>query len=61
MSDNMNLYSITGDAESEYWEKIFKDREAKLGNKVRVGKERGRKKLLRKAEIVKATHLHFEN
>lgn len=52
---------LPGTDESDYWKKISRDREAKLGNKVKVVKERGKKKLLRKAEIVKATHLHFDN
>lgn len=56
-----NMAVLSGTEESDYWKKIAKDREAKLGNKVKVVKERGKKKLLRKAEIVKATHLHFEN
>lgn len=55
------LTIVAGIQESEYWEKISRDRDAKLGKKVVVAKERGKKKLLRKAEIVKATHLHFDN
>ncbi|KAK3931541.1 La-related protein 7 [Frankliniella fusca] len=56
-----NMSVLSGGDEKAYWDKISKDREAKLGNKVKVVKERGKKKLLRKAEVVKATHLHFEN
>lgn len=56
-----NMSVLSGADEKSYWDKISKDREAKLGNKVKVVKERGKKKLLRKAEVVKATHLHFEN
>ncbi|XP_034243930.1 la-related protein 7 [Thrips palmi] len=56
-----NMSIVTGLRETEYWEKIARDREEKIGKKVKIPTEKGKKKLLRKAEIVKATHLHFDN
>lgn len=53
-----NMHIVTGVEETQYWEKISRDREEKLGKKVKPVK--GKKKLLRKAEIVKASHLHFD-
>lgn len=42
-----------------YWDKISKDREEKLGNKIRP-KQRGRNKLLKKAEKVLGKHIKFD-
>ena len=42
-----------------YWEKILKDRENKIGKKIRV-KQRGRDKLLKKAENALGKHIKFD-
>ncbi|XP_011499441.1 PREDICTED: la-related protein 7 [Ceratosolen solmsi marchali] len=50
---------LTGDEEKSYWDKIVKDREEKIGNKIRV-KQRGRNKLLKKAEKELGKHIKFD-
>lgn len=42
-----------------YWNKILQDREEKLNKKVRV-KQRGRSKLLKKAEKELGKHIKFD-
>ncbi|XP_067008323.2 la-related protein 7 [Anabrus simplex] len=51
---------IEGEEEMAYWEKIKRDREEKLGKKVRV-KQRGRDRLLKKAETVLGKHMRFDD
>jgi len=54
------MFYFAGDEENAYWEKIKKDRTDKIFNKaVGRSKERGKKKLLRKAEKMRGTHLVF--
>ncbi|XP_046436699.1 la-related protein 7 [Neodiprion fabricii] len=45
--------------ETDYWDKMSKDREEKLGKKIRV-KQRGRDKLLKKAEKELGKHIKFD-
>jgi La-related protein 7 len=49
-----------GDDESRYWNKMFKDREQKLSNNIRV-KQRGRDKILRRAEKELGKHIRFDD
>lgn len=53
---------LTGDEEKNYWNKMYKDREHKLmmGKKNRV-KQRGRNKLLKKAEKELGKHIRFDD
>lgn len=59
-SNEERSMSILQDAEeTEYWNKMSKDREEKLGKKIRV-KQRGRDKLLKKAEKELGKHIKFD-
>ncbi|XP_012263610.2 la-related protein 7 [Athalia rosae] len=59
-SNEERSMSILQDTEeAEYWKKMSRDREEKLGNKVRV-KQRGRDKLLKKAEKELGKHIKFD-
>ncbi|XP_058788956.1 la-related protein 7 [Phymastichus coffea] len=50
---------LTGEEDKSYWDKITRDREEKIGKKVRV-KQRGRDKLLKKAEKELGKHIKFD-
>ncbi|KAJ8675774.1 hypothetical protein QAD02_011560 [Eretmocerus hayati] len=50
---------LSGDEEKLYWDKILQDRQEKIGGKVRI-KQRGRQKLLKKAEKELGKHIKFE-
>ncbi|XP_014616882.1 PREDICTED: la-related protein 7 [Polistes canadensis] len=54
-----NMVVLKDDDERIYWDKILQDREEKLGKKVRV-KQRGRSKLLKKAEKELGKHIIFD-
>ncbi|OXU22748.1 hypothetical protein TSAR_002253 [Trichomalopsis sarcophagae] len=58
-NEEKNLRVLTGDEEIYYWDKITRDREEKIGNKVRVN-QRGRNKLLKKAEKELGKHIRFD-
>lgn len=49
---------LEGDEEQTYWEKIQADRDSKFSKNVK--KQRGRDKLLKKAEKERAKHIKFE-
>lgn len=49
---------LSGDEEMNYWEKIMNDRTVKFQKMAK--KQRGREKLLKKAEKESAKHLRFE-
>ncbi|XP_069680671.1 la-related protein 7 [Periplaneta americana] len=50
---------LKGEAESQYWDKMMKDREEKLSNHVRV-KQRGRDKIMSRAERELGKHIRFD-
>ncbi|CAL7952130.1 unnamed protein product [Xylocopa violacea] len=50
---------LEGEEEKMYWDKILSDREEKLNKKVKV-KQRGRNKLLKKAEKELGKHIKFD-
>ncbi|XP_066583937.1 la-related protein 7 isoform X2 [Prorops nasuta] len=50
---------LQGEEEKIYWDKILQDRETKLSGKIKV-KQRGREKLLKKAEKALGKHIKFE-
>ncbi|XP_015184861.1 PREDICTED: la-related protein 7 [Polistes dominula] len=54
-----NMVILKDEDERIYWDKILRDREEKLGKKVRV-KQRGRSKLLKKAEKELGKHIIFD-
>lgn len=58
-SDERMLNILQGDEEKQYWEKMTHDRDEKLGKRVR-GKQRGRDKLLKKAEKELGKHIRFD-
>ncbi|XP_046393000.1 la-related protein 7 isoform X2 [Ischnura elegans] len=51
---------LEGSEEKEYWDKIMKDRAEKIDKKIRVN-QRGRDKILRKAENLMGKHLRYDN
>jgi hypothetical protein len=51
---------FSGEDESQYWNKMFRDREQKLSNNIRV-KQRGRDKILRRAERELGKHIRFDD
>ncbi|XP_071455738.1 la-related protein 7 [Hetaerina americana] len=51
---------LEGGEEKEYWGKILKDRAEKIDKKIRVN-QRGRDKILRKAENLMGKHLRYDN
>ncbi|KAH8418906.1 hypothetical protein KR222_003805, partial [Zaprionus bogoriensis] len=53
----MQLKILRGQSETQYWQKIEQDREAKLTKKVRVQQKRGREKV---AKLL-ATHIKFDD
>ncbi|KAK0163699.1 hypothetical protein PV328_002404 [Microctonus aethiopoides] len=57
--DEKILTILYGEEETAYWNKMEKDREEKLGKKNRV-KQRGRDKLLKKAEKELGKHIKFD-
>ncbi|XP_076663513.1 la related protein 7 [Andrena cerasifolii] len=57
--EERHMTLLDGDEEKAYWGKIERDREEKLGKKVRP-KQRGRNKLLKKAETVLGKHIKFD-
>lgn len=56
---NVFVFIVKGDEEHAYWEKISADRQDKVENKVRT-KQRGRDKLLKKAEKELGKHIKFD-
>lgn len=50
---------LKGDAESQYWNKMISDREQKFANNIR-SKQRGRDKILRRAERELGKHIRFD-
>ncbi|XP_012286644.1 la-related protein 7 [Orussus abietinus] len=50
---------LQGEEETNYWDKILKDRAEKLGKKIRP-KQRGREKVLKKAEKELGKHIKFD-
>lgn len=54
-----NLNILEGKEEKAYWDKISQDRQDKFSKKVRV-KQRGRDKLLKKAEKELGKHIKFD-
>uniref|UniRef100_A0A6V7L5J3 La-related protein 7 n=1 Tax=Bracon brevicornis TaxID=1563983 RepID=A0A6V7L5J3_9HYME len=57
--DDKALVLLTGDEEKAYWAKMAQDREEKLAKKDRP-KQRGRDKLLKKAEKALGKHIKFD-
>ncbi|XP_076249186.1 la related protein 7 [Calliopsis andreniformis] len=57
--EEKHMTILEGEEEKMYWNKISEDREKKLGNKIRP-KQRGRNKLLKKAEKVLGKHIKFD-
>ena len=57
--EERHMTLLEGEEEKAYWGKIERDREEKLGKKVRP-KQRGRNKLLKKAEKVLGKHIKFD-
>lgn len=51
---------LSGDEEQVYWDKMLKDRQDKFNKKIKV-KQRGRDKLLKKAEKVLGKHIKFDD
>ncbi|XP_043286533.1 la-related protein 7 [Venturia canescens] len=58
-NEKRTLCIIDGAEEKAYWDKMSQDREEKLGKKDRV-KQRGRDKLLKKAEKELGKHIKFD-
>lgn len=59
-SFDASMRILQGDEEKQYWDKIIEDREMKL-KKDTGKKQRGRDKLLRKAEKALGKHIRFDN
>lgn len=57
---NVNCSFPIGEEEKLYWDKVSKDRENKIKNKVRV-KQRGRDKLTKKADRILGQHIKFDD
>jgi La-related protein 7 len=55
-ADYQSAHILSGELETQYWDKILKDRENKLNKTVKVKQYRGREKIIKKA----AVHIHFE-
>jgi La-related protein 7 len=51
---------FSGEDESQYWDKMMRDREQKFANNIRV-KQRGRDKILRRAERELGKHIRFDD
>ncbi|KAG7207401.1 hypothetical protein KM043_009053 [Ampulex compressa] len=58
-NEKRRMTVLEGDEEQAYWTKMQQDREDKLGKKVRI-KQRGRNKLLKKAEKALGKHIKFD-
>ncbi|XP_015116136.1 la-related protein 7 [Diachasma alloeum] len=58
-TEDRALSILSGEEEKRYWEKMASDREEKLGRKDRT-KQRGRDKLLKKAEKELGKHIKFD-
>ncbi|XP_034944207.1 la-related protein 7 [Chelonus insularis] len=58
-ADDKTVNILQGEEEKAYWDKMMKDREEKLTKKDRV-KQRGRDKLLKKAEKELGKHIKFD-
>ncbi|XP_029045172.1 la-related protein 7-like [Osmia bicornis bicornis] len=54
-----NMAVLEGEEEKMYWDKILRDREEKLSKTVKI-KQRGRNKLLKKAEKELGKHIKFD-
>lgn len=57
--EEKHITILEGDEEKMYWDKILHDREEKLSKKVKI-KQRGRNKLLKKAEKELGKHIKFD-
>ncbi|XP_043604311.1 la-related protein 7 [Bombus pyrosoma] len=57
--EERNMRILEGEEEKVYWDKILHDREEKLSKKVKI-KQRGRNKLLKKAEKELGKHIKFD-
>ncbi|XP_003489548.1 la-related protein 7 [Bombus impatiens] len=57
--EERNMRILEGEEEKMYWDKILHDREEKLSKKVKI-KQRGRNKLLKKAEKELGKHIKFD-
>ncbi|XP_031827273.1 la related protein 7 [Nomia melanderi] len=57
--EERHMTILEGEEEQVYWDKILHDREEKLGKKIRP-KQRGRNKLLKKAEKELGKHIKFD-
>ncbi|XP_076278198.1 la related protein 7 [Lasioglossum baleicum] len=57
--EERHMTILEGKEERDYWDKISHDREEKLGKKIRP-KQRGRTKLLKKAEKELGKHIKFD-
>lgn len=57
--EERNMRILEGEEEKTYWDKISHDREEKLSKKVKI-KQRGRNKLLKKAEKELGKHIKFD-
>lgn len=51
---------FSGEDEAQYWNKMFRDREQKLSSNIRV-KQRGRDKILKRAEKELGKHIRFDD
>lgn len=58
-TDERHMTVLQDKEETMYWQKISQDREEKINNKVRI-KQRGRNKLLKKAEKELGKHIKFD-
>jgi La-related protein 7 len=56
-ADYQSALILSGESETNYWDKILKDRENKLNKTVKVKQARGRDKIIKKA----AVHVHFDD
>lgn len=57
----LQVYIINiGEEEKLYWEKIAQDREIKCTKQKGTNKQRGRTKLIKRAEKILAHHVKFE-
>lgn len=54
------LSILTGEEEGKYWEKIESCKDEKMKKEKRNNKQRGRDKLLKKAEQL-GKHIHFDD
>ncbi|XP_043470915.1 la-related protein 7 [Leptopilina heterotoma] len=57
--DDRTMTILEGDEEKSYWDKMTSDRKDKIENNIRV-KQRGRDKLLKKAEKELGKHIKFD-